>query len=669
MAGRVSRPGSPRARRTVRASVSGLALVAALGLVALATTLGLGPLAGTRALAGPAGAGVAGPAGPALTRPAGPAPSSPAGPALAAATAPTGPLPDATDLSGWVRDLASPAMEGRASGTAGADRAAQYIADQFRRIGLRPAGDAGTYLQRFTVLTRVRLGPDNRLEVGDPGAGARVFTAGADFLPFTFSDDAEVAGEAVFAGYGITAPPLGYDDYAGLDVRGKVVLVMTGEPQEQDPRGPFRPPEHFHYTELRHKIINAREHGAAAVVVVESPGRGPDAPRPIRGTTPAWGIVAVSATRSVAEALLAPAGLALATLQSDIDRTLAPRSRALGRPARIRVGLVREQGQTANVVGLLPGTDPALRGEAVVVGGHYDHLGRGSPFSLAPDQAEAVHPGADDNASGIALVIGLAEAFARAGGARRSLVFAAFAGEEIGLLGSNHYVRHAPVPIERTAAMVNFDMVGRMRDGQLIVMGVDTGQGLRALVEQAAAGLDVKLQLRGDGVGPSDHTAFHNRERPVVFFFTGTHADYHRPTDTWDKINPDGMRRVAAVASRVVRALADRDDRLAFVKVAPTGGGSRAGGAGYGPYFGSVPDFGDNPIPGVRLSGVRPGSPADRAGLQAGDVIVRFAGVSVRTLDDLTFALRGRRPGDRVDVTYVRDGAERTVQATLEQRR
>jgi hypothetical protein len=562
-------------------------------------------------------------------------------------------------------------MEGRASGTAGADRAAQYIAEHFRRLGLRPGGDAGGYLQAFSVHTRVRLDADNGLELKEPGGAHRAFAPGPDYLPFAFSDDGDVSADLVFAGFGISAPPLGYDDYAGLDARGKIVLVMTGEPREQDPHGPFRAPEHFHYTELRHKVLNARHHGAAAVVVVEHPGRPNDAPRPIRGTTPAWGVLAASATRAVADAMLTPAGPGLAALQQEIDRALAPRSRTLqGVTARLRVRLIREQSPTANVVGVLPGTDPVLRHEAVVVGGHYDHLGRGSPFSLAPDHADAIHPGADDNGSGTAMVMGLADTFVRAGGARRTLVFVAFSGEEIGLLGSTHYVRQPAVPIERTVAMVNFDMVGRMRDGQLTVMGVDSGQGLRPLVEQAAAGLDVKLTLRGDGIGPSDHTAFYNQDRPVVFFFTGTHGDYHRPSDTADKIDADGMQKVAAVAARTIRALADRPDAPAFVKVAPpAASGSTSGGGGYGPYFGSVPDFGESPTPGVRLSGVRTGSPADRAGLRAGDVIVAFAGVTVRTLDDLTFALRSRRPGDSVEVRYLRDGREHTVQSTLEQRR
>jgi hypothetical protein len=579
------------------------------------------------------------------------------------------PVPDASRLLGWVRDLSDPAMDGRAAGTPGADRAAAYVAGEFQRLGLRPAGDAGGFLQRFEVQTSVRLGPGALLEVATPGSPPRAFAGEQAFLPFTFSEDGDVAAEVVFAGHGITAPPLGYDDYAGLDVRGKVVLVMTGEPRETDPQGPFRPAQHFHYTELRHKVLNAREHGAVAVIVVEHPGRA-DRLTPLRGATPSWGIVAVSARREVADAILAPVGLDLAGVHARIDRTGAPASRALsGVRARLRTALARERGTTANVIGIVPGADSALASEAVVVGAHHDHLGRGSPFSLAPERGDAIHPGADDNASGTAALIGLAEALARAGGTRRTVVFVAFGAEELGLLGSTHYVGQPAVPLERTIAMVNLDSVGRLRGGQLHIMGVDTGQGVRALVEQAVQGQPAKVSLRGDGVGPSDHTAFLNRERPVVFFFTGPHADYHRPSDTWDKIDADGLRTVTVVAYRVIRALADRDQRPVFVRVPGGPPRSGTGGAGYGPYFGAVPDFGESPSPGVRLGGVRPGSPADRAGLQAGDVIVRFAGVSIRTLDDLVFALRSRRAGEAVEVTYMRGGAERTARATLEERR
>jgi hypothetical protein len=263
--------------------------------------------------------------------------------------------------------------------------------------------------------------------------------------------------------------------------------------------------------------------------------------------------------------------------------------------------------------------------------------------------------------------MGLADAFARSGGLPRTLVFAAFAGEEMGLLGSSHYVKRPAFPVERTVLMVNLDMVGRLRDGKLYVGGVDSGNGLRTSVTEAARGLPLSPELRGDPYAPSDHTPFYVQDRPVLFLFTGAHADYHRPTDTWEKLNPQGLQTVTAFAARLISAIAREAAPPAYVKLpAPP---SRGRSSGYGPFFGVVPDFGEAERPGVRISGVRPGSPADRAGVQAGDLIVKFAGVSVKTLEDLTFALRGRRPGDHVEVVILRDGQERQVRATLEERR
>ncbi len=574
-----------------------------------------------------------------------------------------------------VRILSAPVMEGRAAGTPGAERAAGHIAEAFRRAGLRPGGDEGTYFQRFPILTGIRLGPDNSLAVHLPGSTPRAFVVGTDFTPFSFSEEGRVEGSVVFAGYGITAPEIGYDDYAGLDVRGKIVLLLAHEPRERDQAGPFRRPEAYRYTEARYKIINAREQGAAAVVLVTDPlahAGEPETLIGIRGVpSRSSGIVAVHARRAVAEALLASAGRDLAGLQGEIDAALAPRSLALpGARAAIRVSLIREHGSTANVVGILPGTDSVLRDQAIVIGAHYDHLGFGGEHSLAPAQVGTVHPGADDNASGTAGLIALARAFAAAGGGRRTLVFAAFGGEEIGLLGSAHYVRHPPIPLDRTVAMLNFDMIGRLQNGRLYLSGAQTGEGLEALVRAANAGVGLDLVLRGDGYDPSDHTSFLARDRPVLFFFTGTHADYHRPSDTADKINAAGLRQVLLVARGVMDTLADQPTGLAFRK-APASPRARARGpgGGYGPYFGSIPDFGGGADEGVRLTGVRQESPAERAGLRTGDTIVRFAGVTVRSLEDLTFALRSRRPGDEVEVTFVRDGTRHTVRTVLEQRR
>jgi hypothetical protein len=315
---------------------------------------------------------------------------------------------------------------------------------------------------------------------------------------------------------------------------------------------------------------------------------------------------------------------------------------------------------TANVIGILPGTDPRLGSEAVVIGAHYDHLGRGGRGLPLPAPGDAVHHGADDNASGTAAVLALARTFAAAGGTPRTLVFAAFAGEELGLLGSAHYAKHPAWPLEQTALMLNLDMVGRLRAGRLYVGGVDSGHGLRDLVTEAAREIPVSVQLRGDPWSSSDHSSFYRAGRPVLFFFTGLHEDYHRPGDTWDKINAGGLAAVTALAARVVSAVAAVRTPPQYVAIDPPPQ-PRA-------LFGIVPDFENPDRPGLRVSTVLPASPAERCGVRPGDLIVRFAGVDIQTLEDLHGVLRGRRAGDRVHVVLLRDGQARSVEATLANR-
>ena len=574
-------------------------------------------------------------------------------------------LPPAPWLLDQVRALAADDMDGRQAGTAGADRAADFIARSFREAGLRPGGDRGTFLQTFTVPTGIKLAMPTSLAL--VGETTRPLTPGADFAPLAVSENGAVTADVVFVGYGITAPDLGYDDYAGLDVRDKVVLMMTREPRGQDAASPFRRPEAYHYAERSHKLINARQHGARALLLVTHPGITPEALPTLRGVSQPLGIVALAVTRSTGDALVRPSGKTIVELAAAIDGASSPQSRAAGTRVRAEVTLTRERSATANVIGILPGRDARLGDQAIVVGAHYDHLGRGGEGSLAPDQAGAIHHGADDNASGTAVVLALARAFAAAGGAPRTLVFVAFSGEEMGLLGSAHYVRQPPVALDKTAVMLNLDMVGRLRDGKAYVGGVDSGTGLRAIVSEAARDLGLTLDMRGDPFAPSDHTSFYTAGRPVLFFFTGAHADYHRPTDTWDKINADGLRTVAALTARIITSVASAPTAPAYVKVeAPAPGRPRGA---YGAYFGVIPEFGEATRPGVAISGVRPASPAEKAGLKAGDVILRFGGVDVKTLEDLTFALRSKRAGDRVVVTIVREGQTREVEATLEERR
>lgn len=333
--------------------------------------------------------------------------------------------------------------------------------------------------------------------------------------------------------------------------------------------------------------------------------------------------------------------------------------------AQARMGAISGR----NVIGVLPGRDPVLRNEIVIVGAHYDHLGMGGPGSGAMDRDvhNQVHNGADDNASGTAGLIHIANRLA-ANPPARTVVFIAFSGEELGLLGSAYYVKHPLYPLPSTYAMVNLDMVGRLRNKRLIVYGVETAREFPAMLDSLNwyAGFDLKKT--GDGNGPSDQQSFFMAKRPVLHLFTDLHEDYHRATDDWDKINADGLLRVADYTAGVVRALADRSGPLTFVDAAPpdphTG---PVATSGYGAYLGSIPDMTENPG-GVRLSGVRAGSPAEKAGLATGDIIVRIGDLAVPDLQAMTDALRSHKAGDVVEIQYLREGNRMTATATLSTR-
>jgi aminopeptidase YwaD len=576
---------------------------------------------------------------------------------LAATSAVAASLPAS---AGWLLDqvktLSAPDMDGRASGAPGGERAARYIADALRDAGLKPGGDAGGYLQRFSLPARTRVAADSALALAAPTR--RPFTSGHDWTPLGGTAEGSVEGALVFAGYGIAAPDLGYDDYAGLDVRGKIVLAMTGEPRRGSAAGPFAAAGLPPYGHRLHKAATARDRGARALLLVAWSDAKPDALPPLREGRVAAGLVTAAVTRATADTLLKESGApSLGDLRQNIESTLTPASRDLGAVrVQLAVRLEREQSVTANVVGILPGTDPRLADEAIVVGAHYDHLGRDG----------ALYAGADDNASGTAAVLALARSFAASGGPPRTLVFVLFAAEELGLLGSAEYVRSPAIPLERTVTMVNFDMVGRMRKERLHIEGVDSGSTLRTAVAPVLTEFPLDFALRAGPASPSDHLPFYHRGVPILFFTTGGHEDHHRPTDTWDRINASGLERVVQVGARVIDRLA-RGTAPVYTKVS-TAEPRRGRGSGAGAYLGVGADLTDDDAPGVRLSMVQPGSPAAQAGVQKGDVIVRLGGIRIYSFEELREAIGAKKPGDAVEVVYLRDGSERAVRAVLESR-
>lgn len=590
--------------------------------------------------------------------------------------------PDTTRVLRTVRALADPKWEGRGVGTAGIDSAAAFIAREMASAGLAPAGEKGGWFQPFDVTTGVEVQDPCALEVG-----GRRFDKRDAIVPLGFSTNGIVNARVVWAGYGITAPGLDYDDYAGIDAHDALVLVMTNEPGELDSTSKFDGTINTPYAELRTKAINAREHGALGMLVVNGPKHHAGEPlRPPASDGVGYmssGLLAAQVSEEVANALLKAGGLDLAAAQMAIEGHGAPHSLALPESASVSLNLRRTRATAKNVVGLLRGADTT---RTLVVGAHYDHLGYGGSSALDPD-THAPHVGADDNASGVAALLEAARAVAARSKATRRLpqhtiVFAAFSGEEIGLVGSSQFVLDPPRPMESIEAMLNMDMVGRLRNDQLAVMGVGTAAEFPALVanvnaalggqpmatavnKREALGFNVKTS--DDGYGPSDHSSFYKRDVPVLMLFTGAHADYHKVSDTWDKINYRGLARVASYATAVVESLDARPKPTYTKAKADASPGRIAGGGGYGAYLGTIPDYMQTEG-GVLLSGVRNGGPAEKAGLKGGDVIVRFDGIRVDNIYDYTFALRSRKPGQDVRITVKRGGQEVDLVATLGRR-
>jgi len=565
-----------------------------------------------------------------------------------------------------IKSLTAPAMEGRGDGTKGLSRAASMIERRYKKLGLQAAGTNG-FLQSFSVVTGAKLKGRNRVDV-EQAEQNQSLELSQQFVPFSFSASGSATGEVVFAGYGATAEEFGYDDYAGVDVKGKIVLLLRYEPAGFAERS-----GHQGLTQHSHiitKAINARNHGAAAVILVNGKlGDGEEDTLTRFGSVSGpenAGILLVQVKNSVADAWLRSAGKSLTDAQAQIDHATKPASFLLPPSLRVAVEVSIETTHATvnNVLAYLPGkTD-----EYVILGAHYDHLGYGNYDSLAPSQIGQIHPGADDNASGTAGLLELARIFSPLKGQmQRGILFASFAGEELGLLGSAAWVKNPTRPLDHAVAMLNMDMIGRIKDEKVYIGGVGTGSTFKSVLEDASANSGFKIEYSQGGYAASDHTSFVSKRIPVLFFFSGLHSDYHKPSDTWDKINPASAAHLVNVVAKLGEELADAPDRPQFQVVAeekPPGGG----GGGYGPYFGSIPDFGEVPN-GVRFSDVKPGSPAAKAGLKGGDILVQFGDKPIKNLYDFTDALRRSKVGDVVQVTVLRDGKPMKVSVKLEQRK
>jgi hypothetical protein len=575
-----------------------------------------------------------------------------------------------------VKYLAGEKLKGRGNGAQELDEAAAYIAKHFKRSGLEPAGDNRTYFQRFMMTVGAKLGAKNSLASRDSTGGEIPLAVEKDFIPFSFSADGTFNAPLVFAGYGITAPDLQYDDYKGIDAKDKFVIVLRHEPQEDDDKSVFAGKQLTTHSAIVNKAINARNHGAAGVILVNDTGVHPDkADELIRfGTLSGpeeMKLAGLQVKAQVVDAWLKPSGKTLDELRQAIDNDLSNHSFALDPSLRITlsVDIQRMRRQVANVVGLLGGSDPKLRDQAIVIGAHYDHLGLGNEHSLAPSKIGEIHHGADDNASGTSGLLELASGLARRRGElERSVLFLAFAGEESGLLGSSYYMQRPAVPMDQTIAMLNLDMVGRVAKNKLYIGGTGTSPEFKKIMEEANRTVGFELSYSASGYGASDHMSFTVRQVPVLFFFSGLHSDYHKPSDTWEKIDAENGAKVAQLVANVARQLDDVKEKPLYVRVAEPAAHGAGGGGGYGPYFGSIPDMGESEN-GVKFADVRDGSPAAKAGFKGGDVLVQFGDKKIDNLYDFTYALREHKVGDTVKVTVLRNAERLTREVTLEARK
>ena len=584
------------------------------------------------------------------------------------------------DLKGEVTYLASDALEGRMTGTPGAAAAAEWLADYFRKIGLKPLGDS--FAEPFEFDAGVKtIDGRNTLAITKDGSQPSTLNSqlspDRDFRPITFSDSGEAEGEVVFAGYGLSVPEGNgdrYNSYDGLDVKDKIVLLFRYVPEAVEPA---RRAQLNRYAGLRYKAMMARERGAKAVLVVNgpnSPQAGELLPLTGDGALAGSGVLAVSVSGATADALLEPSGKKLKDLQSGLDNENPHAEGGFVLPkvrVKLGVGVEHIKKQDRNVVALLP---VAGATETILIGAHYDHLGLGNANSSMARAGEEkkIHAGADDNASGTAFVMELAADLAAEQKAhpekfKRNIVFALWSGEEIGIVGSAAFAEKPPLDLKSVAAYINADMVGRLRENKLTVQGVGSSKVWRKLLEKRNVAAGFNLVLQDDPYLPTDTTSLYPKRIPVLNFFTGAHEDYHRPTDTADKIDYDGLARITTFAKNIIVDLASAPERPDFARVerSDSGGGGRET---LRAYLGTIPDY-TTEVKGVKISGVRAGSPAEKGGLLGGDVIVEFGAQKIANIYDYTYSLDAVKIGTPVKVIVEREGKRVEVTVTPEARK
>lgn len=566
-----------------------------------------------------------------------------------------------SEIQDHINYLASDSLEGRMTGSKGGEHAAEYIEADFESTGLQPLF-SGSFRQNFPFVAGLKLTDNNKFMLNINGEELNPKIQD-QYIPATFSGNVDYHGEIVFVGYGISAPDLNYDDYKDIDVKGKAVVIMRYNPEGANPHSEFA--KHAAY---RYKANIAKEKGASAVIFVSGFIPKDDEDRLMKlqydGAGPMTDVGIIQVKREFVDKLFKAEGLDFKTVQEQIDSLKKPDSFVF-KNSKVMVSTgVDEITKTAdNIGGYIEGNDPILKNEYIVIGAHYDHLGWGETGSLYTGDVPQIHNGADDNASGTAGVLELAEKFAsQKDQLKRSMIFLCFSGEEEGLIGSSYFTNNSPVPLDKIDVMLNLDMVGRLNpENQLTVYGTGTSSSFKDLLNTDNKDYNFKLTFNDEGYGPSDQSSFYAKNIPVLFFFTGTHTDYHRPTDDADKINSKGEEEVVKYIYTVSDALDETATKPDYINV-PRKNEGRA--FAFNVYVGTVPDYATQ-VDGLRINGVSEGSPAQKAGLQGGDIIIEFGGKKISNIYDYTYALGDHTPGEVVDVVVMRNGEKKTLKVEL----
>ena len=553
------------------------------------------------------------------------------------------------ELKDEIKYLSSDSLKGRLTGSPGDSLAAIFIRSKLTAYGFVPL--TGDGFQRFEVTKRILPGKANSLSVN-----GRDFILNRDFMPLAFSSNSPLDADVIFAGYGfnITTDSLKWNDYERINVKGKWVMILRADPETDKAKSQFIP-----FSGDRDKALLAKDMGAAGVIMVSGPGLdSQDTFETLNTEGYSVDIPVFRIKREVADIILSKSSGSIAALEKKINATRRPLVFSTQTKVKAVAELVRENANTRNVVMLLPGEDKILKNEYIIIGAHFDHLGMGGPgsSSRAVDTI-GVHHGADDNASGVAMMVELAKEFAKTKGShKRSIICLSFSGEEEGLLGSKHFVDDPGIDLKKVNAMINLDMVGRLNStNNLQISGVGTATGLKDLVYSKSDTSVIKLTLSDEGYGPSDHSSFYGKNIPVLFYFTGAHLDYHTPSDTYEKINYNGMVQVSDLVFSMAKELANSPDRLRFKEAGPkieTGRYNRKKGA----TLGIMPDFAGVIKNGLRADFVTPGKPAALGGMKKGDIITAINGKPVNNIQDYMFRMGQLKHGETISVEVLRDG-------------